>query len=57
MTGLFLQFGVYKGNSINRLARLKRKATFYGFDFFVGLPEPIGFAGVGVFQSELRSEQ
>src|SRR5262245_24082798 len=35
--GLFAEFGVYKGNSINRLAKLKRKATFYGFDSFVGL--------------------
>jgi len=37
--GLFLEFGVYKGASINRLAKLKPNVTFYGFDSFVGLPE------------------
>lgn len=37
--GLFLEFGVYKGNSINRLAGIKPNVTFYGFDSFVGLPE------------------
>src|SRR5215475_12238556 len=30
--GLFLEFGVYKGNSINRLAKIKPNVTFYGFD-------------------------
>jgi predicted O-methyltransferase YrrM len=37
--GLFLEFGVYKGNSINRLAKIKPNVTFYGFDSFIGLPE------------------
>lgn len=37
--GLFLEFGVYKGASINRLAGLRPSATFYGFDTFTGLPE------------------
>lgn len=37
--GLFLEFGVYKGDSINRLAELKPDVTWYGFDSFVGLPE------------------
>lgn len=37
--GLFLEFGVYKGDSINRLAQLKPGARWYGFDSFVGLPE------------------
>jgi Methyltransferase domain len=36
---LFLEFGVYKGDSINRLAAIKPAATFHGFDSFVGLPE------------------
>jgi len=37
--GLFLEFGVYKGDSINRLAELKPDVTWHGFDSFVGLPE------------------
>jgi hypothetical protein len=37
--GLFLEFGVYKGDSINRLAELEPDVTWYGFDSFVGLPE------------------
>ena len=37
--GLHLEFGVYKGDSINRLAELVPGATWYGFDSFVGLPE------------------
>jgi len=38
-SGLFLEFGVYKGDSINRLAGLKPSVRWYGFDSFVGLPE------------------
>jgi len=37
--GLFLEFGVYKGDSINRLAGLKPGVLWYGFDSFIGLPE------------------
>jgi Macrocin-O-methyltransferase (TylF) len=37
--GLFMEFGVYKGDGINRLAELKPDATWYGFDSFTGLPE------------------
>jgi hypothetical protein len=37
--GLFLEFGVYKGDSINRLAGLKPQVRWYGFDSFQGLPE------------------
>jgi hypothetical protein len=37
--GLFLEFGVYKGDSINRLAALRPGVRWYGFDSFVGLPE------------------
>ncbi len=40
LTGnLFLEFGVYKGDSINRFAELKPNVTWHGFDSFVGLPE------------------
>jgi hypothetical protein len=37
--GLHLEFGVFKGASINRLANIKPDIVFYGFDSFVGLPE------------------
>jgi hypothetical protein len=37
--GLHAEFGVYKGDSINRLARLRPHQVFYGFDSFEGLPE------------------
>ena len=37
--GLHLEFGVYKGVSLNCLARMKPKVTWYGFDSFLGLQE------------------
>jgi hypothetical protein len=37
--GLFLEFGVYKGDSINLLADLKSDVVWHGFDSFEGLPE------------------
>lgn len=37
--GLHLEFGVYKGASINRLAGLRPGVRFHGFDSFRGLPE------------------
>jgi hypothetical protein len=37
--GLHAEFGVYKGDSINRLARLRPRQVFHGFDSFEGLPE------------------
>ena len=37
--GLYAEFGVYKGDSINRLARLRPHQTFHRFDSFEGLPE------------------
>jgi hypothetical protein len=36
--GLFLEFGVWKGSSINRIAQRTQNAV-YGFDSFEGLPE------------------
>ena len=54
--GLYLEFGVRTGTTINQLARLNRTATVYGFDSFEGLPEPWtgwtmdkgAFAGEGI---------
>jgi predicted O-methyltransferase YrrM len=37
--GLFLEFGTYKGDSINLLAKLQPQSVFHGFDSFHGLPE------------------
>jgi Polysaccharide pyruvyl transferase/Methyltransferase domain len=37
--GLALEFGVYKGVTINHLARLAPDRQFFGFDSFLGLPE------------------
>jgi Methyltransferase domain len=39
---LFLEFGVFKGDSINRLAELRRDVRWYGFDSFEGLPDAWG---------------
>lgn len=48
--GLVLEFGVFKGNSINHIASLTNY-TVYGFDSFEGLPERWrdGF-GEGIFK-------
>jgi hypothetical protein len=37
--GLNMEFGVYKGDSINMLAKLAPDRTIWGFDSFEGLPE------------------
>ena len=37
--GKYLEFGVYKGVSINHIAEKKSNETIYGFDSFEGLPE------------------
>jgi predicted O-methyltransferase YrrM len=54
--GLALEFGVFKGTTINHLARLAPGRQFHGFDSFTGLPEewagsrysPINFDRKGV---------
>ena len=37
--GLFLEFGVYNGSSINILSKLRPNKIFHGFDTFTGLQE------------------
>ncbi|MFN3526964.1 MAG: class I SAM-dependent methyltransferase [Paracoccus sp. (in: a-proteobacteria)] len=40
--GVFLEFGVDQGATINQIARLRPKARVFGFDSFRGLPEDWG---------------
>lgn len=37
--GLFLEFGVFSGRSINTMAKVANNKTLYGFDSFCGLPK------------------
>ncbi len=48
--GIYCEFGVFSGETINYLADLRPEATFHGFDSFDGLPEDwrTGF-GKGTF--------
>jgi len=39
VNGLYLEFGVFEGNSLNQIASLVPTETVYGFDSFEGLPE------------------
>jgi hypothetical protein len=39
IAGLYLEFGVHQGKSINELARLKPEKAIHGFDSFEGFPE------------------
>ena len=56
LDGLFLEFGVYKGQSINFIAKSNLDKTIFGFDGWWGLPEewttdkithPVGYLSVG----------
>jgi predicted O-methyltransferase YrrM len=38
-SGLFLEFGVFQGESANYIAQIIKPAVLYGFDSFEGLPE------------------
>lgn len=37
--GMFLEFGVYEGKSINFISNMILPKKIYGFDSFIGLPE------------------
>lgn len=37
--GLFLEFGVWRGATINKIAKCNPDKIIYGFDWFYGLPE------------------
>ena len=49
--GLYLEFGVYSGTTINYIAE-QVPATIYGFDSFEGLPEQWGAVPPGRFHTE-----
>jgi len=48
--GLFFEFGVANGDSINFLASLTPDITVYGFDSFEGIPEAWGDMPKGYFR-------
>ena len=54
-TGLLLEFGVWQGMWINRIAALTDRHV-YGFDSFEGLPEPWSFRDQGYFALEALPE-
>lgn len=37
--GLWLEFGVFSGKTINHIAKMNSSQKIYGFDSFIGLPE------------------
>jgi len=47
--GSYVEFGVYKGDSINFIATKAATKNIYGFDSFEGLPESWGPAAKGAF--------
>ncbi len=52
--GLFLEFGVRSGGTINHIAKLNPKQTIHGFDSFEGLPER--WAGWSLDKGAFRGE-
>lgn len=52
--GLYLEFGVRSGSTINHIARRRPRRTIHGFDSFEGLPEAwTGYTlGAGAFAGE-----
>lgn len=50
-SGLYLEFGVFKGKSINRIAQKIDPWPVYGFDSFQGLPETWDCGGDVVFKA------
>lgn len=53
--GLFLEFGVYKGDTIRFIANQVKKNQVYGFDSFEGLKEPWIYREKGAF-SDVKGE-
>lgn len=51
--GKALEFGVYKGGSINYMAAVRPEAAFHGFDSFTGLAESWRNLPAGYFSTDL----
>lgn len=51
INGLYLEFGVFSGTTINHISSLKPKEKVHGFDSFEGLPERWGAAQKGTFHT------
>ena len=49
--GSVLEFGVWKGSTINHMSKLLPKMNLYGFDSFEGLTEPWIFNNKGAFDN------
>lgn len=57
--GKALEFGVYKGRSINYMAAVRPEASFHGFDSFTGLAEswkqhPVGHLATDLSKLQFR---
>jgi predicted O-methyltransferase YrrM len=50
--GLYLEFGVFQGDSINAIAYHVPHQHIYGFDSFFGLPEPMDGIAAGTFNQD-----
>lgn len=55
--GLYLEFGVASGSSINPFADWKPDQTIYGFDCFEGLPEDWNVAATGYGKGSIIQNQ
>lgn len=51
--GLIMEFGVYQGKSITRIANVNPSRTVYGFDSFQGLPEKWNNYPIGKFECKV----
>ena len=51
LEGLYLEFGVFSGATINHIAQKMAPETIHGFDSFEGLPESWGSLAKGTFDT------
>ena len=48
--GLFLEFGVYRGKTVNYIAKINPNINIYGFDSFEGIQEDWNYLSKGAFK-------